>query len=108
MFSAMKQFIHSMDFGSSRNINQQVRGRNTISRLKRSHVDQSLPSGVIPILGPRKPRSPVLWHVLSKTTLVISQTFIHNLNMDVRLGVVASTHLQRSTLQIEELLPKCT
>jgi hypothetical protein len=67
-----------------------------------------MPSGVILVFRPWKLRSPLLWSILSETTQVIFQAFVHNLNVAVHLRVVTGTHLQSSTLQLEELFAKGT
>jgi len=79
-----------------------------IDCFKGSHANRSMPSGVIPVFRPWKLRSPLLWSILSETKQVILQAFVHNLSLAIRLKVITGTHLQSSTLQLEELLPKGT
>jgi hypothetical protein len=67
-----------------------------------------MPSGVILVFRSWKLRSPLLWSILSETTQVIFKAFVHNLSVAFHLRVVTGTHLQSSTLQLEELFPKGT
>jgi len=65
-----------------------------------------MPGGIVPVLCLRQPVGPMLRVVLSKTTQIVLEAFVHHFRLTVSLRVVTSAQFKGCALESEQLPPK--